>query len=114
MREIDDSTDFHETEIGIGEEISITLHGASGSGYGWAVRSSGAPIVAVDASSAPPGERKPGSPRRWVFRCRGEQAGTTTVELVYRRAWDSEAPPRKTFTLRVTVLGGGAPGHTAT
>ena len=39
----------------------------------------------------------------YTFRYVGAEAGTTTLELIYHRSWETDVAPLETFTLEVTV-----------
>ena len=44
-----------------------------------------------------------GVPGREVFRFKAISAGQETLELLYRRSWETDVEPAKTFSIDVTV-----------
>lgn len=103
------------TVVGSGEAtlqvdgvLEVALAANPTTGYTWEV--SGAPDAAVlEQVGEPVYEASPtdtmvvGSGGVMTFEFRAAGAGTTTLELVYRRPWEEGVEPIETVTIDVTV-----------
>ncbi len=49
------------------------------------------------------GEAKPGVREEQVFRFKALTAGPSVLRLAFRRAWEKDAPPAKTFEIKVKI-----------
>lgn len=91
----------------VGQVLEIALMSNASTGYGWEFTSDGAPVLSRTTGPAtpPPMDTQPPMPgasslARWWFRA--DQAGETTVRMVYRRSWET-VPPVEVVEYRVTV-----------
>ena len=89
-----------------GDTVVIELAGNPTTGYAWAQ-------TAVDIAILKPTADEPeytsestgmvGSPGTFIFRWTAEAPGTTTIELGYRRPWETDTAPIETYSLTVDV-----------
>lgn len=94
----------------VGQVLAIERSGNASTGYQWQWVEDGSPVLARIAPppAAVPAEEpaepgRVGAPRmsRWWFKA--VQPGRTTLRLVYRRPWETDAPPAQTAEYTVTV-----------
>ncbi len=93
--------------VKLDQVLVVTLPGNVTTGYSWeiadldgdALRQLGE--IAYQQKSAPPGMVGVGG--NFVCRLQAVKPGKATVKLVYKRPWEKQAPPEKTFTVEVTV-----------
>jgi inhibitor of cysteine peptidase len=89
------------------ETIVITLEANITTGYRWEAVAGYAPVLSQlstpDYSARSTGTPLAGAPGDMTFRFRAEDAGTTTLELVYRRPFEPDVAPAKTIRYDVTV-----------
>jgi inhibitor of cysteine peptidase len=88
-----------------GQELVVSLAVTTGTGYTW--QTAAAPKGALKQVGEPKVERpnpsRPGAPARQVFRFVAEAAGEGKLDLQYRRPFEKNAKPARTFTLKVVV-----------
>jgi inhibitor of cysteine peptidase len=90
-----------------GEFLEIVLAENPTTGYRWHLAEAGAPLcVLTEDTFEPGGEGVPGKGgvHRWKFQA--AEPGSGRIELVYRRSWERDAPPGRTFRLQVEVRKG--------
>jgi predicted secreted protein len=100
--------------IAVTEMLNLRLPVQGGTGFAWALARpmpSDDPVrwvsSATEAPGAPQTERVGG--REWYeITFVGARPGRTTIELVYRRPWEADVPPAKTYRVDVEVV--KAPG----
>lgn len=101
-----------ETRLAVGQRLQIAEQANPSTGYGWEFVEDGAPLLReVEAPAAlyeaqrrddPPRVGAPAA-RYWHFLA--EQPGTTTLRMVYRRAWEQGRAPlqERHYTVVVTA-----------
>jgi inhibitor of cysteine peptidase len=98
---IDDSGS--SIEISAGETFEVVLEGNPTTGFSWIVEAGDPQIVEVAGEPAfEPESELVGAGGEFTFVFEGKSPGTTTLELAYRRSFET-APPESTFTVTVTV-----------
>ncbi|NLE76352.1 MAG: protease inhibitor I42 family protein [Chloroflexi bacterium] len=88
----------------VGSEMEISLAANPGTGYGWEVAEVslgvleplGEPVYTAGAAM-------PGAPGVTTFRFRAVHQGESALRLVYRRPWEADKAPEKTFAVTVQV-----------
>ena len=107
MIQADDSFNGREVTLQVGDNLKVSLSENASTGYRWSippeVKSKLAPVLretgeTVDAADGTPGKS---GVRHLDFEALA--AGTAALEIQYRRSWEQDKPPARTFTLRVTV-----------
>ena len=90
-------------EISAREMFEVVLEGNPTTGFSWIVESGDPAIVEVTGEPAfEPESDLVGAGGEYTFVFEGKSAGTTTLELAYRRTFEA-APPERTFSVTVTV-----------
>jgi inhibitor of cysteine peptidase len=100
---IDESGGGQERAVAVGRTFEICLRENPTTGYRWRRDAEGAPVAALigdgfEADDGPPGA---GGVHRWLFRA--EQPGAVTLAFSYRRPWEKDEAPARTFTVVVRV-----------
>ncbi len=105
---VDEDDDGGEVVLKQGQVLVVTLESNPSTGYSWAVLENQNPILEqVGESEYKPSEQ--GDPPMvgaggWeIFRFKAVNSGQTTLKLVYRRPWETEANSANTFTIDVVV-----------
>jgi inhibitor of cysteine peptidase len=88
-----------------GEALELKLDYTGGTGFTWEVakidkgklKPQGKPTVEQ------PKQPRPGAKTKQVFRFTAEAAGKTDLELVYKRPFEKDKPPAKTYRLAVEI-----------
>lgn len=100
MITLDGSCDGARIQVASAESFTLRLEENPTTGYRWRLEAAGTPVTTLEADTfevASPSTK--GAPGHHVWRFRGESAGTTTIQLSYRRV----AAAARTFTLTVDV-----------
>jgi len=88
-----------------GGSLYVRLEASPGTGYGWEIAKNDSRILKLIGK--PTFEKsensQPGGPETEVFHFEGRSTGTTTLELHYRRPWEKDVPPAKTFHVEIEV-----------
>lgn len=85
--------------------LTITLPSNPATGYAWTIAGDPSPLKLQKASFRK-GKTKAGAlggSGTSVFQLNASSAGMATLTLVYRRSWEYNLPPMKTFSVRVNV-----------
>lgn len=101
------------TEQDNGKDIDLTIGGAlivklpsnPSTGYGWTVVGEPSPLK-LQKTSFRKGKTKDnavGASGTAIFQLSANASGMTTLTLVYRRSWEYNVPPIRTFVVRVDV-----------
>jgi len=103
MLRLDQSSDNTEVVLAVGQVLEIALPENPTTGFRWELRASAEPVCVPrgDTFDRPAAGLGKGGTRRWRFEA--VRAGTGSFELVYRRAWEQDAPQAQTFRLTVRV-----------
>lgn len=102
-----ESDDGKTLDLASGKSISLTLPSNASTGYSWSVASTdrtfGYPKEEAGAPAG--GPVGSGGTQKFTWRTDGPlpMTGTHTVELHYKRSWETAAPPAKTFKLVVRI-----------
>ena len=102
LTETDNGSDVN---LDAGGQLMITLPGNPSTGFSWEVSSVDGDILAQEGEPEYFGEDSMlvglGGQVRFIFIAK--EAGSTTLELVYHRPWETNVAPLQTFTILVTV-----------
>jgi predicted secreted protein len=104
---LDENYQGQTNQLKIGQSFIIGLTSNPSTGYEWQVRSSGDPGIirlSDQAFREPPATVIPvvGQAGEEFFQFQGVGSGTTQIELVYSRPWES-VQPAKIFSVKVEV-----------
>ncbi len=90
-----------------GQEFEIRLQGNPTTGYGWQVTEIDAQkvqMLADDYVEHKQGDQPiVGAGGTYVFRFKALTAGQAHIEIVYRRPWEKDVDPLRTYILELTV-----------
>ena len=105
-----DPVNVDENDIGraimleVDQELVVTLASNPSTGYGWSFQVTREGVIAAIGSEYElTGAQLPGSGGRERFRFIAVESGQTTLQLEYRRSWETETPPAETATYDVVV-----------
>jgi len=102
-----DGDDGKEIELKAGQALEITLESNPTTGFGWEALAIDPAVVEQQGEKVYKQRETDG--RRvgvggWdTFTFKAATAGTADLKLVYRRSWEKDVAPVKTFTVKVTV-----------
>ena len=102
---VTDQNSGKDIDLISGETLVVKLASNRSTGYAWTVSGDPAPLK-LDKTSYHKSTKSTasvGSPGVQIFHFSAATAGIATLNLVYRRSWEYNVPPVKTFTLRVNV-----------
>jgi len=87
-----------------GATLVVQLESNPTTGYSWAVKGNTAPLKLVGSDSKPTDQSgRMGAPSTQQFRFKAMETGTVTLKLIYRRPWEQNIAPVKTFAAIVRV-----------
>ena len=96
--------DFIDIVLNAGDQLAVTLAGNPTTGYIWEIQAVDARILQpVGVWEFQPASDRMGAGGTETRRFVAIAPGTTTLELVYHRPWERDAPPLKLIEITVTV-----------
>lgn len=102
-----DGDDGKAVELRVGQVLEITLEANPTTGFGWEVLEVEGAVVEQQGEKAyKPREtdgRRVGVGGWETFTFKAVKAGAAELKLVYRRSWEKDVEPAKTFAVKVTV-----------
>lgn len=98
-----ESSNGHEVEAKVSEELEITLSEARTAGYRWVTKSAGEPALQLMKEPAQPNTAGVGGAGHHLWQFRAVAAGTANIEFQYVRPWENSGDPARTFVLNVRV-----------
>jgi len=105
---VDEDDDGGQVTLEQGQILVVTLESNPSTGYSWAVVENQDSILVQQGESefVQPEQSDPpmvGVGGWEVFRFKDVSTGQETLELIYRRSWETDAEPANTFSIEVTV-----------
>lgn len=98
----DQRTNGQKIEATVGKEFDVSLPEARTAGYQWTLRNKKPSKCAMIRETAKPASSVGGSgTHTWHFRA--TKPGDCTLAIDYKRAWQENAGPARTYTLKVHV-----------
>jgi len=87
------------------QTLQVKLKSISGTGYTWTLNGDPAPLKLTKSFSqrSKSTSGMAGTPHISVFQLKASSAGLSTLTFVYRRSWEYNVAPAKTFSIRVSV-----------
>ena len=103
--QLDANSNGTQKELARGQTIAVALDSNPTTGYSWAVSDVDQNVLRQlgDPSYQSPNTKLTGVGGVETFRFEAANAGLTTLKLVYRRSWETNIAPIKTFTVQVAV-----------
>ena len=108
VRNTDASIDGRSEAVKRGDTLAVHLDANPTTGYRWELaRLAGASVVQIGLPDYQPetaaGVPRVGAPGHTTFRFRALQSGTSSIELAYRRPWESGVAAAKTVRFEIAV-----------
>ena len=105
MLTVTDADNGKDIDITSGQILQVKLKSNAGTGYAWTLSGDPAPLKLIKTSTqhSKNTSGKAGAPQMSVFQLQATSAGLTNLTFVYRRSWEFNVPPAKTFSIRVNV-----------
>lgn len=107
MQRVDEHRNGQTVKLAAGEFLEIVLAENPTTGYRWHLAGAGAPQCVLKQDAFEPGDEGvpgKGGIHRWQFQA--AEPGAGRIELLYRRSWERDASPGRTFRLQVEVRKG--------
>jgi inhibitor of cysteine peptidase len=104
---ITEANNGQPVSLSVGQTLLVTLVSNPTTGYGWSASEPGTPQLAQQGE--PTYQQDPnaggamGVGGTQTFNFKAEQAGDTTLTLIYARPFETDQPPTNTFSVPVTV-----------
>ena len=94
-----------DVDLTAGGTLIVKLPSNPSTGYSWAVAGDPSPLKLQKTSfvQKPHSKQAVGSSGTQVLRFGANSVGMGNLTVVYRRSWEYNVPPVKTFTVRVNV-----------
>ncbi len=89
--------------LAVGQRLSVHLSEQAGTGYSWITAPDSTPLLKFEGISIGSGATMPGGTQIQVLSYSATAAGKGTLKIEYRRSWEKDQPPAKTFSIAVTV-----------
>jgi inhibitor of cysteine peptidase len=102
VREKDKKSEVSVPKDGI---LVVRLSVSPGTGFSWHITSCDRNRLKLlgDPVFEGSGEAKPGESEEQVFRFKALTAGPSILRLAFRRGWEKDAPPARTFEIKVKI-----------
>ena len=98
-----DSANNKTVDAKVGQLVVLTLEANPTTGYRWFVQSFPLVIELVNFIYTPKGKEMAGSGGTQTAEFLAKSAGTADLKLEYRRPWEHDTPPVRTFVVKITV-----------
>lgn len=91
-------------DVTAGDIVEIQLPEHATAGYRWTLETIDKSVCELFADERHgPDKIVPGAPGTHVWRLKAARTGDCKITIAYRRAWQSDTPPDRTFRLRLRV-----------
>ncbi|MGA3053434.1 MAG: protease inhibitor I42 family protein [Candidatus Korobacteraceae bacterium] len=102
---ITDADNGKDVDLPAGDTLVLRLESNPSTGYSWAIKGDPSPLRLVKSSTKKNGQNSHvvGAPVTQEFRLTAVSAGMVSLTLEYRRPWESNVAPAKTFQVRVNA-----------
>jgi inhibitor of cysteine peptidase len=105
--EVDDGDNGGQLTLETGQVLVVTLESSPTTGYGWQWVANEDGVLQQQGETEFKQKRGTGimlgAPGREILRFETTAPGQTTLELAYRRPWETDVEPEKTYTIEVTI-----------
>jgi len=92
-----------EASVTTNHELQVRLPSQPGTGFSWQLLRTPSLVKLKGQSTEPPDKSRPGAWQMQMFRFQAGTPGSETLQFGYRRLWEKDTPPAKTFSLVVTI-----------
>jgi inhibitor of cysteine peptidase len=102
---ITDEDNGKDIDLTSGGTLIVKLKSNPSTGYSWVVAGDPSPLKLVKTAYRrnTASSKAAGAPGVQVLQFSAGSAGIATLQVIYRRAWEYNVPPAKTFGVRVKV-----------
>lgn len=100
---VTDADNGKNIDLASGQTLRVKLKTISGTGYAWTLSGDPAPLKLIKTHTENGKSQRPGAGHISVFDLTASSAGLANVTFVYRRSWEYNVSPARTFTIRVNV-----------
>jgi inhibitor of cysteine peptidase len=102
---VTDADNGKDIDLPAGDTLVLRLKSNPSIGYSWAIKGDPSPLRLVKSVTRKTGQNghAVGAPSTQEFRLTAVSAGIASLALEYRRPWEHDVPPVKTFQVRVKV-----------
>ena len=102
---VTDQDNGKDVELASNQTLIVKLASNPSTGYNWAVLGDPAPLKLQKTSYRKNSKSSQvvGAPGAQSFQFSAASAGIANLNLAYRRSWEYNSPPAKSFSLRVNV-----------
>jgi inhibitor of cysteine peptidase len=108
---VSDDANGRTVHLQSGQILTVRLEANATTGYRWSVLSGTGECLGLTSDNYRESQSSAvGRGGTAVFVFTAMQAGTTELKLGYSRPFEPHAPPARTYSLRVTIQGGGQSG----
>jgi len=104
MIRVDDNFNGREVTLQTGEALEIALAENATTGFQWLLKTKPDFVEEFQDTEPSPSPGPPGRGGIHRFYFRAVQPGTGELDLAYRRSWEKEKPPARSFRLRIRVV----------
>ena len=102
---VGDSYSGKQVELSVGQPLVVTLDSNASTGYSWSLAQNSDETVLNKTGNEYISPQTTlvgaGGKEEWTFKAL--KKGTSSISMVYRRSWETDTPPAKTFDLTVVV-----------
>jgi inhibitor of cysteine peptidase len=88
--------------LAVGQKLRVTLEAQPGTGFRWQPASTSTPLLSFSGTTLG-GASMPGAPETQTLTFVARAPGAGKLTLVYRRAWEKNTPPAKTYSVMVKI-----------
>jgi predicted secreted protein len=89
--------------LAVGQRLNVHLSEQAGTGYSWITASDSTPLLKFEGASSGSGATMPGGAEIQVLVYSAAAAGKGMLKIEYRRSWEKDQPPEKSFSIAVTI-----------
>ncbi len=102
---VTDQDNGKDIDLPAGDTLVLRLKSNPSTGYSWAIKGDPSPLKLVKSSTEKNSQTSnvPGAPVTQEFRLTAVSAGMASLSLEYRRPWEHDVAPAKTFQVRVNA-----------
>jgi inhibitor of cysteine peptidase len=102
---VTDKANDTKVKVAKGKVLTVQLTGNPTTGFNWFVEKNDKEALPQQGKKeyAPAKKGVVGGGGTFTFKFKAEKAGTSELELVYKRAFEKDTPPAKTFKVKVEV-----------
>jgi predicted secreted protein len=92
-----------DMQIGTNDVLIVRLRAQAGTGYSWAVTAAPLFLRLSQEHTKPAGRTIPGAPEVQLFTFKPIGSGHAPLSFAYRRQWEADQPPARTYNVKVSV-----------